>query len=80
MRIKNALPVVRNNGQFYCLTFKKLKKMNEKFLILLVDKHCYYHRNFVWCDTLERAQKLAREYTKDNKYTAEIYTNCESVE
>jgi hypothetical protein len=54
--------------------------MNEKFLILLVDRHCSYHRNFVWCDTLERAKKLKYEYTKDNKYTAEIFTNCESVE
>jgi hypothetical protein len=54
--------------------------MNGKFLILVVDRYDHYNRHFVWSDTLERAKKIAQTYEKDNKYSTEIYTNCESVE
>ena len=54
--------------------------MNGKFLILAVDRYDHYNRHFVWCDTLERAKKVAQEYNKNNKFTTEIYTNCELVD
>ena len=44
-----------------------------KYIILIANRYDSYDRYWVRCESLERANKLAYEYTKDNKYTSEIY-------
>lgn len=42
--------------------------------IILIDNHYdIYDRHWVKCESLERAKKLAYEYTKDYQYNAHIY-------
>lgn len=43
------------------------------FAILISNRFDSYDRYWVRRNTLEEAKKVAFEYTKDNKYLAEIY-------
>lgn len=43
------------------------------FVILIANRFDSYDRYWVRRNTLEEAEKVAFEYTKDNKFTAHIY-------
>lgn len=45
----------------------------ERYIIVIVDRYDFYHRHWVIRDTLEEAQKVAREYDNDHKYQTSIY-------
>lgn len=45
----------------------------ERYIIVIANRSDYYNRYWVTRDTLEEAQKVAREYDKDNKYQTSIY-------
>ena len=43
-----------------------------QYILLIVNRYDSYDRHWVRCESLERAKKLAYEYTKDNNYTVKI--------
>ena len=44
-----------------------------KYVVLIANRHDSYDRHWVTRNTLEEAEKISNEYTKDHKYNAEIY-------
>lgn len=44
-----------------------------KYVVLIANRSDSYDRHWVTRNTLEAAQKAASEYTRDNKFNAEIY-------
>lgn len=46
----------------------------KKYVLLIADRFAPCdHRHWVTRDTLEEAQKLAREYDRDNTFQVSIY-------
>lgn len=45
----------------------------ERYIIAIVNRSDYYDRYWVTRNTLEEAQKVAREYEKDNRFQTSIY-------
>lgn len=46
----------------------------KKYVLLIADRFAPYdNRYWVTRNTLEEAQKLAREYERNNEYLVEIY-------
>ncbi len=44
-----------------------------RYVVLIANHYDSYDRHWVTRNTLEEAQKVSSEYTKDNKYNTEIY-------
>lgn len=44
-----------------------------KYVVLIANRNDSYDRHWVTRNTLEEAEKVSNEYTKDHKYNAEIY-------
>ena len=44
-----------------------------KYIVLIANRYDIYDKHWVKCESLERVEKLAYEYTKDNQYNAYIY-------
>jgi hypothetical protein len=45
----------------------------SKFVVLIANRYDSYDRHWVTRNTLEEAEKVSNEYTKDHKYNTEIY-------
>lgn len=45
----------------------------SKFVVLIARRSDSYDRHWVTRNTLEEAEKVSSEYTKDNAYNTEIY-------
>lgn len=52
----------------------------DKYLLLIWDRYDIYNRHWIKCETLERARALAHDYSKDHKYTVEIYPTSKMIE
>ena len=44
-----------------------------KYVVLIANRYDSYDRHWVIRTNLEDARKVASEYTRDNKFNAEIY-------
>lgn len=51
-----------------------------KYIILISNRFDFYNRHWVTRPTLEEARKVATNYTKDNKFNAEIFELGESLD
>lgn len=51
-----------------------------KYIILVSNRFDIYNRYWVTRPTLEEARKVAYNYTKDNKFIAEIFELGESLD
>lgn len=47
--------------------------------IVITQDRLNYHRNWIKCETLEQARKLAKKYIEMNTFDVEVYSISEDL-